>query len=343
MIDTVPRVSILMAAYNAENFLSQALDDLLAQTWRDFELIVVNDRSTDATAAVLQSYALRDDRIVAVRNERNLGLPASLNRGIEHCRAPVIARADADDRYMPDRLERQLDYLDAHPEVGLLSCAVEKIDKDGRSLFVTRFPTKDGEIRMRELFVNCFSHPGSVFRRALVQEVGGYDEAFLTSQDADLWLRLRRRTKAANLDIPLVRYRKHPQQSRSGRSRKAENQSLGVWQRGLQEYLGREVSLEDTRAMVNIVHVSRERRPDAEQIRVGMRGLREVLSRARRRETSDTVRYYKVLVYAALLQHARHERGNPHLRFRLIGEAARWHPSGLTKQVGRKLISKIIA
>lgn len=341
MLDIMPRVSILMAAYNAADFLREALDDLLSQSMRDFELVVVEDGSTDATAEILREYALRDDRMVVVHNDGNRGLPASLNRGIGLCRAPLIARADADDRYMRDRLERQLDYLDAHPEVGLLSCAVEKIDLDGRTLFVTRFPTEDGEIRMRELFVNCFSHPGSVYRRALVQEAGGYDEAFSTSQDADLWLRLRRLTKAANLDIPLVRYRKHPKQSRTGRSEKAQNQSLGVRQRALQDYLGREVPLEEARAIVDTFHIGSEHPPGRGELRIGMRGLREVLRWGRQRERPETVRYYKDLVHAALMQHARIARRDPQLRLRLIAEAALWRPSDLPKQVARKLMSKI--
>lgn len=340
-LNTVPRVSILMAAYNAQEFLREALDDLLVQTFTEFELVVVDDGSTDTTAEILKGYAASDRRIVIVTNERNLGLPASLNRGLKVCRAPVIARADADDRYMPDRLERQIAYFDTHPEIGLLSCAVEKIDHEGRSLFVTRFPTTDAEIRMRELFVNCFSHPGAMFRRALVLEVGGYDQAFRTSEDADLWLRLRRRTKCANLDIPLVKYRKHPKQSQARLSAQAKAQSLGVRQRNLQDYLGREISTEAARAMVDIVHVRGGHRLDAQTVRAGMTGLREVRAQAQRREAPETVRYYTNLVHTALLQHTREARGNRELRYRLMAEAARWSPAGFSEQVGRKLLAKV--
>lgn len=185
---------------------------------------------------------------------------------------------------MPDRLNRQLRFLEANPEVGLLSSAVEKIDEEGRSLFVSRFPTTDGEIRMRELFVNCFSHPGSVYYRSLVQEIGGYDETLQSSQDADLWERLRRRTKAANLDVPLVRYRTHPQQNTAARSGEDRNKSLKVRQRALGSYLGRDVALDEARPMAETFHFRKAQRADPKALRAGLGGLREVLARARRRE-----------------------------------------------------------
>ncbi|MFW5642330.1 MAG: glycosyltransferase [Roseicyclus sp.] len=337
----VPKVSVLMGAYNAERFLREALDDLLAQTMADFELVVVDDGSTDATSSILEDYARRDGRIVLLRNGRNLGLPASLNRGLARCRADIVARADADDRYMPDRLARQLAFLEAHPEVGLMSCAVEKIDEQGRSLFVNRFPTKDGEIRMRELFVNCFSHPGVMFRRRLVEEVGGYDETLLSSQDADLWQRLRRRTVAANLDAPLVRYRKHTAQNTADRSPEDREKSLAIRRRALEDYLAREVPMKEAGAMVETFHCRNDRRADPDALQAGMRGLREVLACARRRESAETRRYFRTVVHDALLGHARQQVSDPPLRRRLIAEAIRWRPARSARRAGARLVPGI--
>lgn len=320
-----PRVSVLMAVHNGERYLAEALGSLLAQTLEDFELVVVDDGSTDGTAAVLAAYAARDARLVVVRNEENLRLPASLNRGLERCRASLVARADADDVYHPERLERQVAFMEAHPEVGVASCAYHRTDAQGRVIGTVRPPTDDGVIRFRQLFMNSFLHPGIVFRASLVRAVGGYDPGYWTAQDSDLWARVRDRARLANLSEPLVRYRVHTSSTMRTRGGEGRALSLSVPQRLLSAYLERSLSLEEAEAIVTLYQGFEWMAPDA--IARGRRGLRDVLQRARRREAPGVVRYFKREVGASLAKQARYQgRAHRSLSRALFAEALRWDP-----------------
>ncbi len=124
-----PKVTVLLPVYNGARFLRQAIDSVLSQTWKDFELLVVNDGSTDGTAAILESYS--DPRIRILSNVQNIGLTLSLNKGLQSARGEYIARIDADDIALPIRLEKQVSYLDQHPEVGLVATGVKVIDERG--------------------------------------------------------------------------------------------------------------------------------------------------------------------------------------------------------------------
>lgn len=322
-----PRVSIVMAAYNATQFLAEALDDLLAQTFTDFELILVDDGSTDGTLAVLESYAAADGRVVVLKNEVNQGLPKSLNVGIEHCRAALIARADADDRYPPDRLAKQVAFLDAHPEVGLLSGAVDKIDEQGKYLLSARFPTDDGQIRMRELFLNSFTHPGVMYRTDLVRSIGGYDPDFFTSEDADLYSRLRPLTKAANLEDTVVYYRKHGAASTQNRKSKDVALSLSVRQRLISEYLQRPVGIQEAEALQEVFWARKKYNLTVDQLMVAKQGFREIFRQAQKSENPDTLRFFKSEVCRALLAAARSDQNlSGVLRGRLFMEALLWDP-----------------
>lgn len=330
MTGSAPSVSILMPAYNAMPYLTEALDDLLAQTMGDFELVVVEDGSTDDTLATLRAYAARDGRLVILENEQNRGLVYSLNRGLERCRASLVARADADDRYAPDRLERQVAFMDAHPDVGLLSCAVTKMTEDGRPFATTRWPTEDAHIRLRELFENSFSHPGVMFRADLVRAVGGYDPAFESAEDCDLWARLRPHTHLANLPDPLVRYRVVSTSMMRTRGAVGPRLGLAVRQRLLSEYLGRPMSVDEARAISRLFKRRREPLP-AGDIPIGLGGLREVLHRAQERETPDAVRYLRregsrSLVWQAGLQRDR----SPKVAGWLLAAALRYDPRPTT-------------
>lgn len=322
-----PSVSIVVPAYNAGAYLAQAMDDLLGQTLTDHELIVVNDASTDGTAAILDGYTARDDRVRVLTNEANRKLPGTLNRGIAAARAPLIARADADDRYPPGRLAKQVALLRERPEVGLVSSDVCRIDEAGRTIGHTRFPTQDGAIRMRELFVNSFSHPAAMYRTDLVRGVGGYDEAYWTAQDADLWRRLRQRTRAANVPEPLVRWRVHGGSISATRGEAGEAVSLEVRRLALSDYLAREVSSEEAEAAVRCFRDRPHRRPTPAQVARGTAVLREVRRTARSREDAETIRWFDRAVARALVsQNWLRGPGERRTKARLVAEALRWSP-----------------
>ena len=203
----VPRVSIVMAVHDGARWLREAVDSALGQTLDDLELIVVDDGSTDATAEILASYG--DRRLSVVRQPR-AGLTRSLNRGLRVAAAPLVARLDADDVALPERLARQVAFLDAHPEVGVLGTGCREIGAGGEPRGVYAPPADDAAIRRALIRRNPFVHSSVVMRRRAVEEVGGYDETVAVAQDYELWLRLSRVTRLANLPEPLVLRRLAP-------------------------------------------------------------------------------------------------------------------------------------
>jgi glycosyltransferase involved in cell wall biosynthesis len=193
---TTPAVSVLLAVHNGAPWVSEAVESVLAQTLGEVELIVVDDGSTDATADLLASF--RADR-VRVEHQARAGLTRSLNRALALARAPLVARLDADDVALPERLGRQREFLDAHPDVGLVGGAAREIDVDGRLVREVWPPTDDVGIRQALIRRNPFVHSSVTMRRDLVGQVGGYDERWPVAQDYDLWMRLSRVTRLANL------------------------------------------------------------------------------------------------------------------------------------------------
>ena len=198
---TGPVVSVLMSVWNGAPQVREAVQSILSQTVADLELIVVDDDSTDATPGILASF--RDPRLHVERRARG-GLTRALNVALGLARAPLVARLDADDVALPERLERQLAFLRAHPDVGLLGTAAREVDAAGRLVATLRPPTGDGEIRHALIRRNPFVHSSILMSRAVVERAGGYDEAFPVAQDYDLWMRMSRVTRMANLPEALI-------------------------------------------------------------------------------------------------------------------------------------------
>ncbi len=192
---------MLMAVHNGAPWVRDAVASVRAQTAGDLELIGVDDGSTDATPDLLA--AVRDPRLRVERRPR-AGLTRTLNHGLALVRAPLVARLDADDLALPERLARQRAFLDRHPDVGLLGAGAREVDEAGREIAVIRPPTEDGAIRRALIRRNPFVHSSVVMRRALAERVGGYDPALPVAQDYDLWMRMSAVTRLANLPEPLV-------------------------------------------------------------------------------------------------------------------------------------------
>jgi hypothetical protein len=204
---TAPKVSVVMSVYNGEKYLREAVDSMLNQAFADFEFVVVDDGSTDDTWAILQSYD--DRRIVLLRNEENTGLTQSLNKALAVANGEFIARTDADDVSWPERLKKQVAYLDAHPEVGLLGTWVEIIGERGERLSVLRRPMDPPFIKWSLLFDNYLFHSAVMYRRSLAKKLGGYNTSRY-AQDYDLWSRMSFETQIAKLPQVLVSWRRHP-------------------------------------------------------------------------------------------------------------------------------------
>jgi glycosyltransferase involved in cell wall biosynthesis len=190
-----------MAVRDGARWVGEAVASILGQTLGDVELIVVDDGSQDATPDILAS--LRDPRLRVERRAAH-GLTRSLVRAVELSRAPVLARLDADDIAMSDRLARQHAFLAEWPAVGLLGTGAREVAPDGRLVRVVTPPVGDGEIRRALIRHNPFVHSSVMMRRRLVDAAGGYDPRCAVAQDYDLWMRMSRLTRLANLPEPLV-------------------------------------------------------------------------------------------------------------------------------------------
>jgi glycosyltransferase involved in cell wall biosynthesis len=206
-----PTVSVVMSVFNGQAFLREAVESILGQTFGDFEFVVIDDGSTDQTSDILAEYMRRDARMHVVR-QKNRGRTESLNRGIDLGRGKYVARMDADDVALPDRLERQIDFLEKHSDVGLVGGVVELIGREGNVLRIVRPPVDDIEIRSLLLQYNPMWHSAISMRTAVVLAAGRYRTMFSESEDYDLWLRLSEQTRLANLDELVLRYRVHSSQ-----------------------------------------------------------------------------------------------------------------------------------
>lgn len=198
-----------MSVYNGERFLADAIDSILAQTFADFEFLVLDDGSSDATPAILADYAARDSRLRPIVRE-NRGLVVSLNELLAEARSPIVARMDADDICRPQRFAAQLAFLAKHSDHGVVGSWSEDMDEFGGPYRnnAAEHPVSDAEVQRNVRHGGpLLCHPSVMYRRELVLAAGGYHAAFRHCEDYDLWLRLASRTKIANIPERLIRYR----------------------------------------------------------------------------------------------------------------------------------------
>ena len=196
-----------MSVYNGSRYLQESVESILNQTFTDFEFIIIDDGSTDNTGEILTKYAESDRRIKLFQNEVNLGLTKTLNKGLKLARGKYIARQDADDISLPNRLQLQVDFLDAHPEVGALGSAVEFIDRQGSVLRQLEVPTDHETLQALLLVNNYLWHSSMMIAAKQIQQIGGYDEKLVCTQDYDLWWRIGRHSHLATLANILLKYR----------------------------------------------------------------------------------------------------------------------------------------
>lgn len=207
MVDN-PLVSVVIPVRNGSAFVGEAVNSILSQTLNHWELILVDDGSEDDTVKLCKTF--KDERIRLLTNSCSLGIPRALNRGIKTSRGRFIARLDADDIAMPPRLEVQSKFLNSNPEYGIVGSWMKVF---GASEFVAKYPLSDQDIKFDMLFQSPFGHPAVMFRRDWEGGRRGlYNEQFAAAQDFDLWERISREWKCANLDECLTSYRLHPHQ-----------------------------------------------------------------------------------------------------------------------------------
>ncbi len=206
-----PKVTGLITAYNSGRFIYRSVDSFLTQTFTDFEVVVVDDGSTDGTGAVLDEYARRDPR-VRVFHQENSGPAGAGNRGFAEARGEYVAILDHDDIAVPDRFAKQVAYLDSHPEVAVVGGGLTVIDVRERKRQTDHYPTEPSDMRRALYQGPAINHSSSMMRLDLIRRIGGYRLAFDYTVDVDLFLRIADHAELASIWDVVVYYRAHANQ-----------------------------------------------------------------------------------------------------------------------------------
>ncbi len=208
MTGSKPTITVLMPVYNAEKYISDAIASVLAQSFTDFELLIINDGSTDETENIIRSFI--DQRIVLV-NQNNQGVAAALNNGLQIARAEYIARFDADDICMPQRLQAQYNFLSGHPEYTIVGTDVDYLDMNDEFIFSYNALMYSNEQIQQQQFIICpFIHSSVIYRKEAVMNAGGYNIHAHTFEDHLLWPKLLSQGKGCNLPEKLLQVRLNP-------------------------------------------------------------------------------------------------------------------------------------
>lgn len=215
-----PKVTVLMSVYNGEKYLREAIESILNQTFKDFEFSIINDGSTDRTAEILNCY--NDNRIKIVNNEKNIGLAKSLNKGLKMAGGEYIARIDADDISMPNRLDVQYNYMKDDPNLAICASSYEQIDENGNTIKIIEGYLECEQLYYFLTFANWLAHSSIMFKKSIALKVNGYDDRLIRAQDYDLWYRISRMGKVIQIDEVLLKLRIHPENisSKYGNSQK---------------------------------------------------------------------------------------------------------------------------
>jgi len=218
VMEITPFVSIVMPAYNTGKYISSAIESMLNQTYRDFELIIINDGSTDDTENEIKKF--NDPRIIYLKNEINLNLANSVNKGLRAAKGTYIARMDSDDISVPDRLFKQLQFLEQNPDIHICGSQLEVF---GTFTGTMNYPLAHEDLMLRLLITSCFGNNVVVFKRDLIEKHNlYYDNRFTCADDYHCWTRWLLVTKGANLDEYLIKYRTHSKSLSSNKRKQHE-------------------------------------------------------------------------------------------------------------------------
>lgn len=204
----MPKVSIILPVYNGAQYLEQAMASVIKQSFLDFELIAINDGSSDNSAGILEQWRQKDPRIKIINHTQNLALVATLNEGLAAANGMFIARIDCDDTWNSGtKLQKQVDFLEKHQDYALVGTWAEMIDGNGMFAYNFTPPSEDSQIRRQLLWHNCFVHSSILARKDVMLKAGGYSPKQRYLEDYGLWLRMGLIAKLANIPEVLVRYR----------------------------------------------------------------------------------------------------------------------------------------
>lgn len=226
-------VSIIISTFNDEKYIQKTILSVLSQTFEDWELIIFDDKSTDRTPRIIESFRKKDKRIILIRNKNNYGQTVNVNRGIRLSKGKYIARLDGDDQWSnKDKLQKQVDFLESRQSYGLVGTYGYAVDQEGNKLYEICHPVNDKHIRKYSLRHGCFIHSSVVIRKDKLLEAGLYDEQFRISQDYDLYLKMGTVSKLYNIPQFSVNYTINPE----GVSRKKYKQQVEIAQFIVKKY-----------------------------------------------------------------------------------------------------------
>ena len=222
-----PPISVLMPAYNAEEYIAEAIESILNQTFKDYEFIIVDDCSTDNTWQIIKKYIKKDSRIKAHKNEKNLGIAGNRNKLISMAKGDYIIWQDADDISMPYRLEKQYKFMEENPEVGILGGWLQFFNKNG-NLSVRKYATDDKVLRRKIFIYSPVAQPAAIIRKKLLDEVGKYDLKYPPAEDIDMSFRIGVKCKFANLPEIIIKYRENNNSATFTKLKKIELDTIEI-------------------------------------------------------------------------------------------------------------------
>ncbi len=201
-----PKISVIMSVYNGAPYVGAAIESILAQTYADFELIIINDGSTDESSAIIKSYS---DPRIRLFEQANRGLVPSLNRALSAAKGVYLARHDADDISHPDRFMKQIEYLESNPRIAIVGSSIQVMNTQGTILHEHHVLLNNAELKHELLIRSPFAHGSVMIRAEALKRTGSYDSHYWPAEDYELWIRLGSVGKFHNLDECLYRYREH--------------------------------------------------------------------------------------------------------------------------------------
>lgn len=228
-------VTVLLPVYNGEAYVAKAIESILTQSYRDFELLVIDDGSQDSTPEILARYLNADPRVRVLRHD-NHGVGYTLNRGMREARGRYIAELGADDLALPGRLEKQVAFMEEHPDYVAVGGYLRIVGPQDRPIGLRSYPTTDERLRACMLLYNPFGSPAIMYRRDDALAAGGYTARFATCEDYDFLLRLAKRGKVANLPEPLTAYRLHESSTKSTKTIRALRDTVSIKRVAFAEY-----------------------------------------------------------------------------------------------------------
>lgn len=215
-----PLVSVVVPTYNGQFYVNRAVQSVLKQTYKNIEVIIINDGSTDKTKEIIQQLKEKNSRVSVLENEKNLGFVESLNRGVDYASGKYIARIDDDDVWIDEKkLKKQVDFLEKNSEYVLVGGGLITINNKEEEIIKYLPPEQDTDIRNIILLTNCFGHSAVIFLKSVFEKVGGYDEKFGFFADWDLWLKMGKVGKIHNLQEFVISYLDKEAYNRLYRSR----------------------------------------------------------------------------------------------------------------------------